>query len=57
MNRLLHACVQQAHVQRGQDGPWLRDTYVFQVAGMISAGIVMIAIVALGKLLEPLQKV
>lgn len=30
---------------------------VFQVAGIISAGIVMIAIVALGKLLEPLQKV
>ncbi|XP_064431487.1 pendrin isoform X2 [Mirounga angustirostris] len=28
-----------------------------QIAGIISAGIVMIAIVALGKLLEPLQKV
>lgn len=30
---------------------------IFQVAGIISALIVMIAIVALGKLLEPLQKV
>lgn len=30
---------------------------VFQVAGIISAVVVMIAIVALGKLLEPLQKV
>ena len=37
--------------------PTTGDVCVFQVAGVISAGVVMIAIVALGKLLEPLQKV
>lgn len=33
------------------------NTFSLQVAGIISAAIVLIAIVALGKLLEPLQKV
>lgn len=41
----------------GEEGPWSWEMCVFQVAGLISAGVVMIAIVALGKLLEPLQKV
>ncbi|XP_019490661.1 PREDICTED: pendrin-like, partial [Hipposideros armiger] len=33
-----------------------RDFLPAKIAGILSAGIVMIAIVALGKLLEPLQK-
>lgn len=37
--------------------PVVSRVSVFQVAGIISAVIVMVAIVALGKLLEPLQKV
>lgn len=42
---------------REKDEPSSWKVYVLQIAGIISAGIVMIAIVALGKLLEPLQKV
>lgn len=44
-------------IQSGGDGPRLWVMPVFQIAGIISAAVVMIAIVALGKLLEPLQKV
>lgn len=53
---LLHpSSKQEGTRERDEPGSW--EVCVFQVAGIISAGIVMVAIVALGKLLEPLQKV
>lgn len=54
---LAHMRAASTHSQWGAQTLTVGDVCVFQVAGIISAGVVMIAIVALGKLLEPLQKV
>ena len=54
---LAHMCAASTHSEWGAQTLTMGDVCVFQVAGIISAGVVMIAIVALGKLLEPRQKV
>lgn len=54
---LAHMHAASTHSEWEAQALTMGDVCVFQVAGIVSAGVVMIAIVALGKLLEPLQKV